>query len=114
MRYNDERDDGDHYYTLAEVSRNNCCQGACEFHGQLWCKTHNRPCSEYCYPDKRKTYLSPEKAIEQAKRILPIVEAEIAGGETRSIFYDIRKMCWKVLDETVMTEDEIAWVRAQR
>lgn len=43
--------------------------------------------------DMRKSYLTEEQRVAQAKRLLPVVEAEIAGGETRQIFFDIRDMC---------------------
>lgn len=84
MRYNDDRDDGDHDYPMSDVA---------------W------PCGvcplsfDFCRCSPRKTYLTPYKRIEQAKRILPIVEAEISGGETRLMFFEIRDMCLRDLEE---------------
>jgi hypothetical protein len=38
------------------------------------------------WPDPRPEYMTPAEKVEQAHRLIPILEAEIAGGETRSIF----------------------------
>lgn len=56
--------------------------------------------------DKRPEYLSAEGRINQAKRLIPILEAEIAAGETRQIFFDLLEMHKKYLDD--------AWVASWR
>lgn len=51
------------------------------------------------HPDRRKVYLSPEQRREQARRLLPLAEGEIAGGDTRAFWFDIRDMCLRDLEE---------------
>lgn len=53
--------------------------------------------------DKRTAYLSAEGRINQAKRLIPILEAEIAGGETRQIFFDLLEM------HKMYLNDESSW-----
>lgn len=48
--------------------------------------------------DKRPEYLTPDGKIEQAKRLTPILEAEIAGGEKRQIFFDLLEMHRRYLE----------------
>lgn len=50
------------------------------------------------YEDKRPTYMTPEARIEQAKRLLPLAEGEIAAGDTRAFWFDIRDMCLRDLE----------------
>lgn len=50
-------------------------------------------------PDNRPFYLSPAARVEQAKRLIPILEAEIAGGEKRQIFFELLEMHREYLEE---------------
>lgn len=48
--------------------------------------------------DRRPEYMTPAERVAQAKRLIPILEAEIAAGETRSMFFDLLAFQRKVLD----------------
>lgn len=51
------------------------------------------------HPDMRRTYLTPEARIAQAKRILSITnKSGIRGWDVDRVYIEIRKMCLRDLE----------------
>lgn len=44
-----------------------------------------------------REYMTIEEKIEQAKRLIPLLEDEIENGETRQLFFDLLEAQKKVL-----------------